>query len=373
MQMTKNLQTLLQSELYGATNYIEHLIHALTKITELDHLGSVRKISGDLNRDLYHFLNENLVAEKFARPLPSEESISLKSTAQTLEDVKALLLAMIRLGVEPYNLVHTTAEFINMAYQYAHELHTLVAEHTELEVQFPRLNLIEVYGEMAISEDEEMGDEYAYEFSPENEEGSASLPLFYLNAESIKQCAEGQSEGLGSLESQRGRKYEDLLAKGHEAVFHKRHEDALEKFQEASEYRETAEVLTLIGWVYSLMGQYEPAKSHCLRAIRKDPDYGPPYNDLGSYLLGEGQVDESLRWFELAKKSPVYQNREYPYINSGRAFIAKRQYEKALEEFSKALSLAPYHQELQQTVDKLKQSLKKKEMAPEDGRPNPLN
>ena len=38
--------------------------------------------------------------------------------------------------------------------------------------------------------------------------------------------------------------------------------------------------------------------------------------------------------------------------------MSARRYEKALEEFSKALALAPYHEELHQTVEKLKKSIR---------------
>lgn len=108
------------------------------------------------------------------------------------------------------------------------------------------------------------------------------------------------------------------------------------------------------------MAQNEKAKSYCLKAIQKDPDYGPPYNDMGTYLLDENHVKESLKWFALAKKCSNYQNREYPYINSGRAYMALQQFDKALEEFSQALAYAPLHEELHETVKKLKQNIHKR-------------
>ena len=39
--------------------------------------------------------------------------------------------------------------------------------------------------------------------------------------------------------------------------------------------------------------------------------------------------------------------------------MAKKEFEKALEEFSKALTLAPYHEDLNKTVTKLKASIEK--------------
>ena len=125
-------------------------------------------------------------------------------------------------------------------------------------------------------------------------------------------------------------------------------------------YRECAEIVTLVGWVQSLLGENEKAKNMCMKAISLDPDYGPPYNDLGTVLLNEGQLEESLKWFELAKKAPKYQNKEYPYINAGRAYMMVKNYDKAMIEFEKALSICPENEDLRETVAKIEKSLSKK-------------
>jgi Tfp pilus assembly protein PilF len=137
----------------------------------------------------------------------------------------------------------------------------------------------------------------------------------------------------------------------------KLHEQSLEAFYRAKNYKNTAEVNTLIAWCYSFKSDFSKAKNYCLKAIAIDPEYGPPYNDFGNYLLSEGEVDESFKWFELAKRAPNYQNREYPYINTGRAYMLKEKYSEALREFSYALILAPYHFELHETVKKLRSNL----------------
>src|SRR5205085_12203391 len=102
-------------------------------------------------------------------------------------------------------------------------------------------------------------------------------------------------------------------------IAQKNFEEAKNQFFKARNYKDCAEVLTLIGWTYSLLENLREAKSYCMKAIQKDTQYGPAYNDFGNYILNEGQVRESLRWFELAKRAHNYQNREYPYINAGRA------------------------------------------------------
>ena len=51
----------------------------------------------------------------------------------------------------------------------------------------------------------------------------------------------------------------------------------------------TAEAYTFLGWTYSFMDRYDEAIAECLHAIEVDPDFGNPYNDIGSYLIQKGQ------------------------------------------------------------------------------------
>jgi Tfp pilus assembly protein PilF len=228
--------------------------------------------------------------------------------------------------------------FINKVYFTAHELHQIIDEYTHLEVQLPRPIILEGH----------------------TEEGE-KIPLFYLDPERLLDYGKQSESCITSIDGQREKQYRNLISKGHKHILTKKYEKATDAFKRAQNYDDTAEVLTLLAWSYSLRGKMEKAKNHCLRAIQKDPDYGPPYNDLGNYLLQEGHSEEALKWFELAKKCSHYQNREYPYINAGRVYLSKREFQKAFDEFSKALSLAPNHQELHQTINRLKKTIEKSE------------
>ena len=55
----------------------------------------------------------------------------------------------------------------------------------------------------------------------------------------------------------------------------------------------TAEAYTFLGWTYSFMDRYDEAIAECLHAIEVDPDFGNPYNDIGSYLIQKGQLPDS--------------------------------------------------------------------------------
>jgi Tfp pilus assembly protein PilF len=99
------------------------------------------------------------------------------------------------------------------------------------------------------------------------------------------------------------------------------------------------------------------AKKYCLKAIEVDPDYGPSYNDLGTYLMNEGDLNEALRWFDLAKNAPIYQNKEYPFINAGRVFLMQKKYRRALQEFNEAKKRAPFAKNLIDTIKKIESLL----------------
>ncbi len=59
-------------------------------------------------------------------------------------------------------------------------------------------------------------------------------------------------------------KYDQNVHKGHGFISQKNYEEAQEQFYKARNYRETAEVLTLIAWTYSLLNNRNEAKAYCL-------------------------------------------------------------------------------------------------------------
>src|SRR5207344_753987 len=162
----------------------------------------------------------------------------------------------------------------------------------------------------------------------------AGLPLFYLEQEVL---LESRFKPILSLDEQRKYKYEEFLAKGLEAISFKNYLKAVEFLTKALNYKETAQILSLLGWLYSLLNKDELAKEFCRNAIKLDPEFGPPYNDLGLIMMEEGDLKGSLKLFSLAKTAPKYQNREFPYINSGRIYMFLKKYEMALEELRMAL------------------------------------
>jgi tetratricopeptide (TPR) repeat protein len=101
----------------------------------------------------------------------------------------------------------------------------------------------------------------------------------------------------------------------------------------------TAEAYTFRGWAYGFQGRLDEAIDECKKAIAVDPTFGNPYNDIGSYLVTKGNLDEAIEWFERAKTAPRYEPRHFPYMNLGRIYAQKGMVLRAIQEFDAALEI----------------------------------
>ena len=118
-------------------------------------------------------------------------------------------------------------------------------------------------------------------------------------------------------------------------------EEAVILFTRSLETKPTAEAYTFRGWAYSFAGRVDDAIEECRKAIATDPSFGNPYNDIGCYLMEQGKLDESVSWFEQAKRAPRYEPRHFPYLNLGRLRAARGEFAEAILEFQGALQEAP--------------------------------
>ena len=114
---------------------------------------------------------------------------------------------------------------------------------------------------------------------------------------------------------------------------------AIHLYQASLAEQPTAEAHTFLGWVYSFERRYDAAIAECKRAIVVDPTFGNPYNDIGSYLVQKGELDEAIEWLEKAKTAPRYEPRHFPYMNLGRIYAQKGMVLRAIQEFEAALEI----------------------------------
>jgi len=363
-----SIQEILLSEMTQAKSYIDRLMHALVELSDAHNHPKIREACSDLTEDLERLVREEILADSFHSPNLIHRN-NLKTARANFRIISNLVEAYITFGAEKKELALSTSKIINTIYQHAHRIHLHTQKIASLDVQPPRIGMIkEVTKEAEVikkpTEIKQVGPFTVLEGGRVDEvdeleeiEEVAPPKLYQLDIEELLYSTQTNTTSLLGLEGKREEKYEQFLAEGHKHAYKKDYDEALESFEKALTYRENAEIITLIAWVHSLLGQVEKSKNLCIKAISLDPDYGPPYNDLGTLLLNEGQVEESIKWFELAKKAPKYQNKEYPYINAGRAYMMSQNYEKAMAEFEIALTLCPENEDLRNTIEKLERTL----------------
>lgn len=103
----------------------------------------------------------------------------------------------------------------------------------------------------------------------------------------------------------------------------------------------TSEAYTFLGRLYSSEGFLEKAIEVCLSAIEIDNNYGKAYNDIGSYLVKLGKIDDAIYWFDKAIKTANYEKRYFSYYNLGKVYRKKGLWFTALEMFCNAMEINP--------------------------------
>jgi Tfp pilus assembly protein PilF len=129
-----------------------------------------------------------------------------------------------------------------------------------------------------------------------------------------------------------------LFQEAYQHQMNKELDEAIELYQRSISVFPTAEAHTFLGWTYSWMGRIDEAITECQKAIEVDPTFGNPYNDIGSYLMMKGEIDDAIPWLERALQAPRYESYCYPHMNLGRAYESKRDWLRAKDEYRKALS-----------------------------------
>ncbi|MBI3693391.1 MAG: tetratricopeptide repeat protein [Acidobacteria bacterium] len=131
-------------------------------------------------------------------------------------------------------------------------------------------------------------------------------------------------------------------------------QEAVELFEQSIAVKPTAEGHTFRGWAISYLGRLDEAIEECHKAIRLDPDFGNPYNDIGVYLMQKGQLEEAIPWLEKAKLAPRYEPRHYPYANLGSIHERRGRWVEALREYKEALKLYPGYEVARKAVARLR-------------------
>jgi tetratricopeptide (TPR) repeat protein len=133
----------------------------------------------------------------------------------------------------------------------------------------------------------------------------------------------------------------ELFRRAYEAQQAEAYDEAIELYRRSIAIYPTAEAHTFLGWVYSFEQRYDEAIDACLAAIRVDPTFGNPYNDIGSYLVAKGDLYNCVRWFKRALEAPRYESYAFPHFNLGRVYEQRGQHLRAARHYGLALAEAP--------------------------------
>src|SRR6266436_5923392 len=131
-------------------------------------------------------------------------------------------------------------------------------------------------------------------------------------------------------QEERFQKAVELLQEAYRLQMEGELDAAIERYQQSIALHPTAEAYTFLGWTYSFQGRLEDAIAQCKEAITVDADFGNPYNDIGSYLIKLGRLDEAIPWLESAIKAAREFERAleiepgYPYARAALAAIRKQ-------------------------------------------------
>lgn len=139
----------------------------------------------------------------------------------------------------------------------------------------------------------------------------------------------------------RKQRAEDLFHQAHQLQMNGDLDEAVKLYKESIASYPTAEAHTFLGWTYSHQDRVDEAIEECHEAIRVDPEFGNPYNDIGAYLMRKGEIDEAIGWFSQALEAPRYESYCFPHTNLGRAYECKRMWLRALAEYRLAVREKP--------------------------------
>jgi len=149
----------------------------------------------------------------------------------------------------------------------------------------------------------------------------------------------------------------ELVQKAMDHQMAGRLDDAIRLYRQSISICPTADAHTYLGWTYSFQGRIDDAIAECETAIKVDPDFGNPYNDIGVYLMQQEKFDEAIPWLEKAKLAKRYEPRHFPYMNLGRVYLNKEMIHKAIEEFRGALRINPEDRDMARLVEELESKL----------------
>src|SRR3989442_3923646 len=114
---------------------------------------------------------------------------------------------------------------------------------------------------------------------------------------------------------ERFQKAVDLLREAYRRQMSGDLDGAVDYYQQSIALHPTAEAHTFLGWTYSFQGNLDAAISECKEAIAVDPEFGNPYNDIGSDLIKLSPLAQAAPRPATALQRSPYAPRDSPHRN----------------------------------------------------------
>jgi tetratricopeptide (TPR) repeat protein len=149
----------------------------------------------------------------------------------------------------------------------------------------------------------------------------------------------------------------ELFKRAFEAQQVEDYEEAITLYRRSIATYPTAEAHTFLGWVYSFQQRYDEAIEECLEAIRVDETFGNPYNDIGSYLVAQGDLYNSVKWFKRALLATRYESYAFPHMNLARVYEQRGRLLEAARHYGLALEQEPGYTQAAKALRKLQARL----------------
>ncbi len=100
-----------------------------------------------------------------------------------------------------------------------------------------------------------------------------------------------------------------------------------------------ADIEHALGLAYQQKGHYDQAINQYKKALEIDPKLTEARNNYGTALLAKGMYDDAIKQFEECLNDPNYSTPEKAAYNIGVAYFNKKDLDKAIEHYEKALKL----------------------------------
>jgi tetratricopeptide (TPR) repeat protein len=119
---------------------------------------------------------------------------------------------------------------------------------------------------------------------------------------------------------------------------------ALILYEKSVRLHATAEAHTYLGWAKSTRGLLDEAIAHCTTAIGLSPEFLNAWNDIGAYLIEQGEPGEALFFLKRATRLKRQPTQCFPHYNLHRAYLALGDKGRAIDELAASLDADPEFQ-----------------------------